>query len=248
MTSTLILDPEKRQTEAWHYLETPLGFSLFPVISKPTRVTVTSQTLIDNIFTNITARTVTSGIYLYDIIDHFPLICQIHNNAPKHKIYNKRGFYRDYVAVSQTVFEEDINAIFENESVLASLNNENIVNSILEQFIFLFKSVVDKHAPIKRASRKKHKLLKKPWITKRILISIKNKQKMYKNNFLNGNDAQKLLFKTYSSKLTKVKRLSKKMYFHKEFDENKNNCHKMWKTINSLLYKNPPMQILLPTI
>ena len=27
------------------------------------------------------------------------------------------------------------------------------------------------------------------------------------------------------------------MYFHKELDENKNNCHKMWKTINSLLYK-----------
>ena len=27
------------------------------------------------------------------------------------------------------------------------------------------------------------------------------------------------------------------MYFHKEFNENKNNCHKMWKTINSLLYK-----------
>ena len=60
---------------------------------------------------------------------------------------------------------------------------------------------------------------------------------MYKNNFLNGNDAQKLLFKTYSNKLTKVKRLSKEMYFHKEFDEKKNNCRKMWKTINSLLYK-----------
>ena len=107
----------------------------------------------------------------------------------------------------------------------------------MEQFISLFKSVVDKHATIKRASCKKHKLLKKPWITKGILISIKNEQKMYKNNFLNGNDAQKLLFKTYSNKLTKVKRLSKKMYFHKEFDKNKNNCHKMWKTINSLLYK-----------
>ena len=41
------LDPEKRQTEAWHYLETLLGFGLFPVITKPTRVTATSQTLID---------------------------------------------------------------------------------------------------------------------------------------------------------------------------------------------------------
>ena len=30
---------------------------------------------------------------------------------------------------------------------------------------------------------------------------------MYKNNFLNGKDAQKLLFKTYSNKLTKVKQL-----------------------------------------
>ena len=117
------------------------------------------------------------------------------------------------------------------------LNNVNNVNSVLKQFVSLFKAVVDTHAPVKRASRKKHELLKKPWITKGILISIKNKQKMYKNNFLNGNDAQKLLFKTYCNKLTKVKRLSKKMYFHKKFDQNKNNCHKMWKTINSLLYK-----------
>ena len=137
----------------------------------------------------------------------------------------------------KTLFEEDINAIFENESVLAPLNNENNVNSALEQFISLFKSVVDKHAPVKRAFRKKLKLLRKPWITKGILISIKNKQKMYKNNFLNESDAQKLLFKTYSNKSRKVKRLSKKMYFHKEFDENKNNCHKMWKTVNSLVYK-----------
>ena len=192
------LNPEKRQTDAWHYLETLLGYGLFPVITKPTRVTVTSQTLIDHIFTNITARTVTSVIYQYDITDHFPIFCQIHNNSPKHKIFNKRGFYQDYAAVSQTLFEEHINAIFENECVLAPLNNENNVNSVLEQFTSIFKSVVDKHAPIKRASRKKYKLLKKPWITKGILFSIKNKQKMYKNNFLNGNDAQKLLFKTYS--------------------------------------------------
>ena len=61
------LDSEKLQTEAWHYLETLLEFGLFPVITKPTRVTRTSQTLIDHIFTNITARTVTSGIYQYDI-------------------------------------------------------------------------------------------------------------------------------------------------------------------------------------
>ena len=55
-------------------------------------------------------------------------------------------------AVSQTLIERDINAIFENESVLEPSNNENNVNSVLEQFISLFKSVVDKNAPIKRQS------------------------------------------------------------------------------------------------
>ena len=69
---------------------------------------------------------------------------------------------------------------------------------------------------------------------------------MYKNNFLNRNDAQNLLFKTYSNKLTKVKRLSKEMCFHKEFDENKNNRHKMRKIINSLLYKKSAEANSLP--
>ena len=243
------LDPEKCQTEAWHYLDTLLGFGLFPVITKPTRVTATSKSLIDHIFTNITTRTISSGIYQSDITDHFPIFCLIHTNAPKHKKVDQRGFYRDYKVFSLPPFQEDIKTILQNESALAPLTSENNVNSVLEQFISSFKCVVDKHAPIKRASRKKDKLFKKPWLTKGLLISIKNKQKMYKNNFLNGNDAQKLLFKTYSNKLTKVKRLSKKMYFYKEFDDNQNNSRKMWKTINSLLHNktadinSPPKNI-----
>ena len=243
------LDPEKCQTEAWHYLDTLLGFGLFPVITKPTRVTATSKSLIDHIFTNITTRTISSGIYQSDITDHFPIFCLIHTNAPKHKKVDQRGFYRDHKVFSLPPFQEDIKTILQNESALVPLTSENNVNSVLEQFISSFKCVVDKHAPIKRASRKKDKLFKKPWLTKGLLISIKNKQKMYKNNFLNGNDAQKLLFKTYSNKLTKVKRLSKKMYFYKEFDDNQNNSRKMWKTINSLLHNktadinSPPKNI-----
>ena len=49
--------------------------------------------------------------------------------------------------------------------------------------------------------------------------------------------SSKTAFQNLLQQINKTKRLSKKMYFHKEFDENKNNCHKMWKTTNSLLYK-----------
>ena len=48
--------------------------SIFPVIHHPTRVTVNSATLIDNVFTN-NIESICSGIIFADISDHFPIYC-----------------------------------------------------------------------------------------------------------------------------------------------------------------------------
>ena len=60
----------------------------YPTISRPTRITNNSSTLIDNIFTNITQHKIHSGILYLDISDHFPVfniyyIC----NIPRKAIY-----------------------------------------------------------------------------------------------------------------------------------------------------------------
>ena len=47
--------------------------SLYPVISKPTRVTPTTATLIDNIFSNNLEFNMNSGILYADLTDHFPI-------------------------------------------------------------------------------------------------------------------------------------------------------------------------------
>ena len=44
-----------------------------PTISKPTRITQQSATLIDNIITNIHEYSIKSGILYNDISDHFPI-------------------------------------------------------------------------------------------------------------------------------------------------------------------------------
>ena len=72
-------------------------------------------------------------------------------------------------------------------------------------------------------SRQKKRLQQKPWITEGLLTSIKNKQKLYKTCFLNGNDADKYYFKIYSNKLTKVKNLSKTIFYNESTSEHKNN-------------------------
>ena len=55
------------------FIELLMAASFSPSISKPTRVTELSATLIDNIFSNSTPPPETAGIVLSDISDHYPI-------------------------------------------------------------------------------------------------------------------------------------------------------------------------------
>ena len=55
------------------FVDTLLSYSFVPAISKPTRLSSHSCTLIDNIFVNIDHLKIESGIILSDISDHCPV-------------------------------------------------------------------------------------------------------------------------------------------------------------------------------
>ena len=55
------------------YLNLLYSSSFYPLIFKPTRVTASSATLIDNIFTNSLNSKTSSGILFTDITDHYPI-------------------------------------------------------------------------------------------------------------------------------------------------------------------------------
>ena len=78
----------------------------------------------------------------------------------------------------------------------------------------------------------------KPWTTKGILISIRNKEKMYKTHFLQGSNVCKMMYKTYAYKLTKVKSLAKKLYFAQELSNCKGDGRKMWEVIRTIIPSN----------
>ena len=77
----------------------------------------------------------------------------------------------------------------------------------------LFSQKINKHAPLKRISRRQPRFKKKPWLTKGILHSIKKRRFKYKKRFLLGNNTEKTFFPKYSNRLTKIIRLVKKLYF-----------------------------------
>ena len=58
--------------------------------------------------------------------------------------------------------------------------NMNEIDIYTDKFINVFKLILNKHAPLRKRSRKELKLKTKPWITKGLLKSIHRKNCMYK--------------------------------------------------------------------
>ena len=67
-----LMNPKKhRMTE--EFVNSMYSLSLYPLITKPSRITVDSATVIDNIFTNYMENGLVSGLLMTDISDHLPV-------------------------------------------------------------------------------------------------------------------------------------------------------------------------------
>ena len=97
----------------------------------------------------------------------------------------------------------------------------NAFNDHFTQLISTISAVIDKHAPLQKTSRRQKRIQRNPWSTKGILTSIKQKQKLYRTHFLSGDVLSINFFKTYSNKLTRVKTLSKQMYYNSSINKYK---------------------------
>ena len=81
---------------------------------------------------------------------------------------------------------------------------------------------------MKTLSKRRGKILSKPWITKGIRTSIR-----IKNNLFFNADWEH--YKLYRNKITSLTRQSKKNYYERYFEENINNSKETWRGINDII-------------
>ena len=149
---------------------------LLPVISLPTKINSTNDTLIDNIFTNQFDPSLISGNITVGISDHLPSFVIIpesnHNHLPKkHNIYKRdtKNFDRNDFLLD--LIEIDLNSVVNIEGCDPNVSFNTFYESI--------NKLLDKHMPLKKITKREHKMKFKPWITKDILNKIKVKNKLF---------------------------------------------------------------------
>ena len=157
------------------FLDTLATNFFLPNIFLPTRIGNTSKTLIDNIFSNSLSNETVSGNISASISDHLPqfsIFPDIFTDYPSPKSnvverdwdnFNQQNFILDY-------FELDINHLLNSAP--------NDVDKSFDTFSSNLNLLLDKHAPYKKISKYKLKLKRKPWISKRIKVSIDVKNKL----------------------------------------------------------------------
>ena len=76
---------EDVHTPTNEFIDLMTSYSFYPSITKPTRITTKSATLIDNIFTNSHTKQ-TAGILVTDISDHLPIFLSTNLSTYKENV------------------------------------------------------------------------------------------------------------------------------------------------------------------
>ena len=207
-------------------------YGIIPLINKPTRVTSTSATLIDNILTNSFFDTsLKKGIVKTPISDHFPIFTSFQTSTKK--ILNEKieTFKRIFTDGNKNSFKEEIKKID-----WTSLENCSDTNVMYDKFYEQFFEIYDKHFPLKLKITKL-KDLKSPWFSQGLKKSSKRKQKLYVKHLKKKNNETETKYKDYKNLFEKLKHKARNKYYSELITKYKNNSKKTWQILKEITGK-----------
>ena len=156
--------------------------SFHSLIDFPTRVTAKSQTIIDHVYLNLYTYKTIPGIIKSSLTDHYPLFVIL--NHTKLNVEQPTFYTRSLKKFNVENFNNDLKLSLDKPLSDSPKLDENNFDQVFSNFVEVIKITISRHAPLRKLTRRQKRLNKKPWITNRILISIKKKQKLYRTHFL----------------------------------------------------------------
>ena len=147
-------------------------FSFKQLINNPTRVTLSSLTIIDHVATTATNNIVQSGVFKTYMSDHFKVFCvrKFRGAQEKnHKVLQARSMNK----FNEQAFLADVASIFWDQ--IASQCTE--IDLVEQEWSNAFSSIIEKHAPMKtiRVSEKYC-----PWVNADLKRTIRSRDKLKK--------------------------------------------------------------------
>ena len=178
------------------FIDIILDNGMFPLITRPTRITKSSATLIDNLLVSWELYyNSLSGIIINDMSDHMPCISVFPNAI------SQKG--KTITIQSRDMKGDNINRL---KSSLANIDWTFTlalpdVNQQFSRFHEILLNMIDDCCPSRTLEISNKKLIRELWITKGILRSLNKQKQLYKEHLKTKQDDTEKRYKTYRSTL-----------------------------------------------
>ena len=213
--------------KAW--LQKMDNLHLSQLVSSPTRVTDTSETIIDHVYSNFPDNITSITVPHYSISDHYPVcvtrkISNAFDKGPVHKFIN----YRDTKSFNESDFINEL-----EEQPWTVLNIFDTASDALDYFISTFNLVLNKHAPKKKRRVKKSK--QPNWMNQNIMAARKTRDSIDKSK----NMAE---YRVWRNRSTGLIQNAKKEFYSQSINDNYKNPKCLWQNLHDVTNKSSKQQ------
>ena len=212
------------------FMDLMYSYSLLPNITKPTRVTQKSATIIDNIFSNnlLQSDKIMTGIIYSDITDHFPIF---HIDYSSHKqqesLFIKRRMFSDsnMRSFSSALSCHTWHHVLDNNDPQAAYT------LFMNDFIDMY----DSNFPIKHI--KFGYKTRKSWLSEGLKKAITIKNRLFRRARKSQNREDENIYKKFRNKLNGMLDKAEKSHYSKLMEEHKSNLKKSWNILKEVINK-----------
>ena len=226
------------------FIDLNLEQEMLPPVTRPTRITKSSATLIDNILVSMNFMGKhTCNVLIDNTSDHLPSTLMLHGvmacNKEPVSITFRDLCKQNLDALKRSLGETNFEQLIVPGDMNVSFNN--IHTEIIKE--------IETFVPETTHVISYKKLRRKPWISAGLLLSINKCKKLYKNTLKKtSTELDKLKYCNYNVMLRKLKRHAMQMYYHGKCTEYKHNISKLWQTINEIVGKTNDKSCLIDHI
>ena len=215
------------------FISLNLDLSMMPVITRPTRITKSTATLIDNIIVEQSMLDLcTSNVLIDDISDHLPSVLSISgiktSKKEKVKIISRDTRKQNVDALLNALSKTDWSKFVTEDVNISFTSLHTELSKLLDHFV-----------PFKNHEINHKNLRREKWVTPGLLNSINTSKRNYKKMLANRNDIKiENVYHDYAKLLKKILRQAKKVYYEERCNLYKSNTKKLWSTIHEVCGKH----------
>ena len=202
----------------------------YPLVSLPSRLTDTSATLIDNVFTNNLLSHIESGLVTVRVSDHLPVFCLVGGEVQCSSGQSKEGWHRVVNERRIAQFREKLQAWSFDESRALG------VEANIAKFRNEFRDMYDLSFPWAK-NKKRARDEEKPWLDdegfKRL---VKEKGQLYSKKIKGtlGDEGMQRLAEL-NKEVNATRQRLKRAYFAQRMEDIKGDLHATWEVLGEVL-------------